>query len=709
MAWPGGTWQGKASGAIFPWKRLGPGVILKAKGDFPMSPREAEKIRSVTLLGASGAGKTSLAEALLFEAGATHRLGSVDEGSSHLDQDPEEIKRRISLSSKLQSLDWDGHRLYLADTPGFPDFLGEVLAPLASLDAAVIVVDATVGVDVATRELFEQALAYKKPLLFFINKMDKERADFERTLASIRELSRHAHPMALPLGSGQNFCGVMDLIQLTDYPIPESERGHFRSMQKLLIEEIAETDEWLFERMAGGEILTKVDVLPRLIQDIEDEEILPVLVGSSKPPQGIRLLLDTLTHLILAPDKLPAKEGKSPNGESETRNPHLAESPSAQVIKILSDQGVGDLFFLKVISGTLRHGSDLLNPRSGLTERMGHLFTFRGKERLEVQEASLGEVVAVAKLKGTRLGDTLSDPARPILYASPVYPEPVASVALHPKSRQDQEKLGLALGKLTSHDLSFHYRVDPEAGDTVVSGLGEVHLEVMLERLKSRHGVEVTLGKPQVPYRETVTRKVKVQGKYKKQSGGHGQYGDVWIEVEPLPLGGGFEFVDAIRGGVIPSKYIPAVEHGVKEAMQRGALAGYPLVDVKVTLCDGTFHSVDSSDLAFQIAGSMALKRGEEEAKPILLEPILHLEVTTPPEYVGAITNDLTARRGKIVGMRQENERHIVEGEAPMSELFKYSTDLRSLTHGAGHHRMEFVRYEPLPPQHYAKVEKRAT
>ncbi len=683
-----------------------------------MSPREAEKIRSVTLLGASGAGKTSLAEALLFGAGATHRLGSVDEGSSHLDQDPEEIKRRISLSSKLQSLDWDGHRLYLADTPGFPDFIGEALAPLALLDAAVIVVDATVGVDVATRELFEQAVELKKPILFFINKMDKERADFERTLASIRELSRHAHPVTLPMGSGEGFHGVLDLIdgraftyekgQPVEWSIPENEKERFQEMQKRLIEEIAETDETLFERLAGGEILKKEDVLPRLIQDIEDEEILPVLVGSSKPPQGIRLLLDTLTHLILAPDRLPPKEGKSPSGESEIRNPHFAESVSAQVFKIVSDSGVGDIFFLKILSGTLLHGADLLNPRSGATERMGHLFTFRGKERLEVNEASLGEVVGVAKLKNTRLGDTLADPSRPILYGLPNFPAPVISVALHPKTRQDQEKLGLALGKLTAHDPTFHYHVDAEAGGTVVSGLGEVHLEVIHERLKSRHGVEVTLGKPQVPYRETVTRKVKVQGKYKKQSGGHGQYGDVWIEVEPLPLGGGFEFVDAIKGGSIPSKYIPAVEHGVKEAMQKGALAGYPVVDLKVTLCDGSFHSVDSSDLAFQIAGSMALKKGEEEAKPILLEPILHLEVTTPPEFVGAITNDLTARRGKIVGMRQEKERHVVEGEAPMSELFKYSTDLRSLTHGAGHHRMEFVRYEPLPPQHYAKIEKRA-
>jgi len=332
---------------------------------------------------------------------------------------------------------------------------------------------------------------------------------------------------------------------------------------------------------------------------------------------------------------------------------------------------------------------------------------FQGKERKEIFEATVGEVVGVAKLKNTRLGDTLGDPMRPIQLAATEFPEPLLSLAIHPKTRQDQEKLGLALGKLAVHDPTFHFHVDPESGETVVSGMGEVHIEVISERLRSRFGIEVTMGKPHIPYRETITRKLKVQGKYKKQSGGHGQYGDVWIEVEPMPLGSGFEFVDAIKGGVIPGKYIPAVEAGLKEALQKGTLAGYPVVDLRATLCDGTFHSVDSSDLAFQIAASMALKKAEEEARPILLEPIMHLEVTTPADDVGAITNDLTARRGRIVGIGQEGEMHVVEGEVPMAELFKYASDLRSLTHGAGFHRMEFARYEPLPPQLFDKVEKR--
>ena len=679
-----------------------------------------EKIRSFTLLGASGVGKTSLAEALLFLSGASHRLGKVDDGSSLLDQDPEERQRKITLASKVQSLDFQGYRIYFADSPGFPDFAAEAAAPLAMLDAAVIVVDATVGVDIATQRFFQAAVAQKKPILFFINKMDKAQADFSRTLESIQSrLSRRAHPVSLPIGQGDGFRGVLDLIdgrafvyqggKAEEQAVPTEESEAFLAAQRRLIEEVAETDEALFERLAAGETLKKDDVLPRLIQDIEEEEILPVLVGSSNPPQGITLLLETLEHLILPPDRLPEKLGTHPqSGETEIRKPFVAESVSAQVFKVLSDPGIGDIYFLKIFSGTLRHGEDLLNGRNQASERMGHLFVFQGKERKEVAEATVGEIVGVAKLKNTRLGDTLGDSTRPIQYPTIVFPQPVLSLAVHPKTRQDQEKLGMALGKLSANDPTCHFHIDPETGETIVSGMGDVHIEVLAERLRDKYGIEISLGKPHVPYRETVTRKVRVQGKYKKQSGGHGQYGDVWLEVEPRPLGSGFEFVDAIKGGAIPSKYVPSVEMGVKEAMLKGTLAGYPVVDLKATLCDGSYHSVDSSDLAFQIAGSMALKKAEEEARPILLEPIMRLEVTAPPEFTGAITNDLSSRRGKIVGMTQEGDFHIVQGEAPMGELFKYATDLRSLTHGAGSHRMEFVRYEPLPPQLFDKVEKRS-
>jgi elongation factor G len=674
-----------------------------------MASLEPDKIRSLTLLGASGSGKTSLAEALLYRAETTHRLGKVDEGSSHLDTDPEEIRRKISLFSKIQTLSWQGHRIHLADTPGFPDFIGEVIAPLAVLDAAVIVVDATIGVDVAVKRLFQMAVRRKKPILFFINKMDKERADFAKTLESIREhLSKHAHPVALPIGEGPTFRGVLDLVdgraftyegeKAVEGKPPAAEEARFQEWQKKLIEEVAETDEALFEKLAAGETLKKDDILPRLIQDIEEEEILPVLVGSAVPPKGTALLLDCLTHLILPPPKLPPVEGVHPKtGEAEVRRGLAVESTTAQVFKIVSDPGVGDVYYLKLSAGTAKHGIDLYNARSQETERIGHLFQMRGRERSETAEATAGDVVIVPKLKSSLVGDTLGDPQRPFRLIPIEFPQPLLSLAIHPKTRQDQDKMGNALGKILSNDPSFHYRVDPEFAETIVAGMGEVHIEVITERLKSKYGIEVSLGKPHIPYRETITGKAQVQGKYKKQTGGHGQYGDVWIRMEPKGLGEGFEFVDDIRGGAIPAKYIPAVEKGVRDAMQHGILAGYPVVDFKVSLYDGSFHSVDSSDLAFQIAGSLAFKKAEQEARPLLLEPIMRLSVSAPPEYVGALTNDLAARRGKVVGMIQEGDLQVVQGEVPQAELFKYATDLRGLTHGAGSHQMEFARYEPVP------------
>lgn len=678
-----------------------------------MAAPDLERIRSFTLLGASGSGKTALAEALLYRAGVLHHLGQTD--TRILDTDPEEQKRNNTLLTKVQTLVWDKYHLNFADTPGLPDFIGEALAPLQVLDTAVIVVDATQGVDVATQMEFKKAVDHKKPILFFINKMNKERADFEGTLESIRKnLNKHAHPVALPIGSGEQFRGVLDLIdsrafvyegeEAQETPVPQEEKERFLKAQRELIEEVAETSEELFDKLAGGADLKKGDILPQLIRDIEEEEIIPVLVGNADPPMGTTLLLDTLTHLILSPDKHPKPMGQEGSAPPVPLKVHPFEPMAAQVFKINSDPGIGDLFFLRVLTGTVKPGMDLVNANSQSKERIGHLLVFEGKERKEVGEAVPGEVVAVAKLKQTNVGDTLCSPDRVVKVTPLSLPKPVFSLTLLPKTRKDQDKLGPALGKLYLNDPTLQFEIDPEFNETVLSGMGEVHLEVAANRLKEKYNVDLELGQPHIPYRETLTTKVKAQGKYKKQTGGHGQYGDVWIWAEPLARGAGFEFVNEIKGGVIPGKFIPSVERGVIDSMKRGQMAGYPVVDVKVTLFDGSFHSVDSSDLAFQIAGSLAIKKCEEEGRSILLEPITKLVVTTPAEFVGSITNDLTSRRGRITGLNQEGEIHEIYAEVPMAELFKYATDLRSMTHGAGSYRSELDHYEALPGHLVAKV-----
>lgn len=664
----------------------------------------AENVRSFTLLGAPSCGKTALAEALLYRARAIPQ----PEGGKVLDTDPEELKRRTTLAAKIQLIKWEDVEITFADTPGSSDFIGGAVAALQALDVAVIVVDATTGVDVATRQFYELAVRHGRPVILFVNKLDRENTDFQKAVASIRaNLTKKAHPFVLPLGSGPSFDGLINLVEgkaysfgdkIKEVPIPDAMKGEVAAAQAQLIEEVAGTDELLFEKLASGEDLTTEDVLPRLSTDVDEGEIVPILAGCATPPKGSTILLDTIRRYIK-----PAEQRKAPAVTSGGAPASIALGPNepalAQIFKVTSDPGVGELFFMRVVNGTLRAGDDLLNPRTQDRERIGHMIRFQGKDKKETEEACIGSVVAVAKLKHSQVGDTLAWPNKPVELAPIAFPNPVHSITVLPQSRKDQDKLGVALGKVTQTDPTVHTHMDAEFNEIVLGGMGEVHLDVVAARLRDKFGVNITLGQPHVAYRETLAKKVKAQGRHKKQTGGHGQFGDCWISVEPLPIGSGFEFVDEIKGGVIPGKFIPSVETGVRDSMKRGGLVGFPVVDIRVAVFDGSYHSVDSSDVAFQMAGAIAFKKCLELAGTVVLEPIMKMQITVLGEHVGAITSDMNSRRGRILGMDSVGDLQIINAEVAQSEVFRYSTDLRSMTQGAGTYTMEFARYEPMPAQ----------
>jgi elongation factor G len=678
-----------------------------------------DKVRSFTLLGAPGSGKTALAEALLFRAKVLPQI----EGGKTLDTEPEEIKRRSSVFAKIQSLVWEGHEISFADTPGGVDFVGAAVAPLAVLDAAVLVVDATTGVDVPTRQFYEMAIAHNKPLVIFVNKLDREGADFQRAVGSIRKtLTKKAQIVALPIVAGGVVEGAVDVIEnkavsFADKPkdivVPDDMKDEITLAQQALWEEVAGTDDTLFEKLAGGEELSKDEVLPQLVKAIAIGEIVPIVGGTAVPPRGASLLLDVVCQLLPSPDKLPAFTV----AEDGTKTPltlGVDQPVSCQVFRVTSDPGVGELYFLRVYNGTVRSGDDLLNPREKDRERIGHMVRLQGKDKKELTEATIGQVVAVPKLKHTFAGDTLCQANRPALMAPIPFPNPVHSVTVQPETRKDQDKLGVALGKLAQTDPTLHHHVDAEFNEIILSGMGEVHLEIIAGRLRERYGIQLTMGLPHVAYRETLTKKVKAQGRHKKQTGGHGQFGDVWITAEPLPLGSGFEFVDEIKGGVVPSKFIPSVETGIRDTMKRGGLVGYPVVDLRVTIIDGSYHAVDSSDMAFQMAGAIAFRKCLELSGTTLLEPIMRLRITVLADYVGAVTSDLNSRRGRILGMDAIGDVQTVHAEIPLAEVFRYSTDLRSMTQGAGTFTMEFARYDPVPaalvePIRVKQAERRKT
>jgi elongation factor G len=677
---------------------------------------DISKIRNVGFVGHGGVGKTSLVEAILFAAGATNRLGKVEDGTTTTDFDPDEIKRKISLGTSVAFCDWKGHRFNLIDTPGYGDFVADARAGLRVVTAAVIVVDAVAGVQVQTEKVWKYASEYGLPRAVVINRLDRERADFYRTLESLQKrLKGRLCPLQVPIGSEATFKGVVDLVimkallivdgKVKESDIPGEVMDDAKNWREKLMEAVAETDDDLLSKYleAGG--IEEGEMLTALGKAVGAGALVPVLGAAATRGIGVPALLDLLIKEFPSPAEAGAVEGIDPRTkQAVTRAPDPKAPLAAVVFKTIADPHVGKLSLFRVYSGTFKADSQVFNATRGSRERIGHVGWLQGKTQKQVESLGPGEIGVVAKLKDTLTGDTLCDEANPVVLPGIVFPEPAISFAIQPKTRGDEDKISTALHRMTEEDPTLHHHFDPETKQLLVSGMGQLHVETVVERMKRKYNVDVSVLPPRIPYKETVKGRAEVQGKYKKQTGGRGQYGDVWLRVEPLVRGGGFEFVDDIFGGAVPRNFIPSVEKGVRECMKRGIFAGYPVVDLKVTLYDGSYHDVDSSDMAFQIAASMGLQKGVVDAHPILLEPVMNIEVTAPSDNAGDVIGDLNGRRGRIVGMEPEGEVVSVRAQAPMAEMLTYESSLRSMTGGRGGYSMEFSHYEEVPAHLAEKI-----
>ncbi|MCK9374778.1 MAG: elongation factor G [Syntrophobacterales bacterium] len=675
------------------------------------------QIRNLVLIGHGGCGKTSLAEALLFGAGATSRLGKVDDGSSVLDYEPEEIKRKTTISTAFHHYQWKKHTVYLADTPGDDNFLADTRAALHVADSAVVVVDAVDGVKVGTEKVWETANHYNLPRLAFINKMDRERADFHQALKEIREvLEVQAVPIQLPIGREAGFKGVVDLISQKAYmaagggkveagPIPDDLKDEVEVLRGDLLNFAAESDDALIEKFLEEGELTSEEIYQGLRVGTLKGSFVPVLCGVTQNQAGAALLLDAINFFLPAPEDRGQIKGQHPTSGAEVAVDADPDGPlAAQVFKTVADPYAGRLSIFRIYSGTMAADSTILNANRAVPERFGQLFLLEGKGQKAVANLGPGAFGAVAKLKETVTGDTLTAEGKPLVLPAIPSSRPMVTFALEPKKQGEEDKVFSAFSKLIEEDPSLNLTRNAETKEILLSGVGSVHIEATAEKLKRKFGVEVNLKPPKVPYRETIKGSVKVQGKYKRQSGGRGQYGDTWLEMEPLPKGSGFEFVDKIVGGAIPRQYIPSVEKGIAEAKNTGILAGFPVVDFRVSLYDGSFHDVDSSDMAFKIAGSMGFKKGMEQANPILLEPVMKMTVTVPEENMGDIIGDLNGRRGRVLGVEALGKQQVITAHVPMTEVLLYAPDLISKTGGRGTYEMEFDHYEEVPPHQAEKI-----
>jgi elongation factor G len=669
--------------------------------------------RNIGIMAHIDAGKTTTTERILFYTGVSHKIGEVHDGAATMDWMAQEQERGITITSAATTCFWKDHRVNIIDTPGHVDFTIEVERSLKVLDGAVAVFCSVGGVEPQSETVWRQADKYGVPRIAFINKMDRIGADFGNGVAMIRDrLGANPLPLQLPIGKEDYFRGLVDLVSMKalvwndesmgasydEIEIPEEMQDEVAAAREALIEEVSSHDDTLMEKYLGGEELTEAEIKQAIRRGTQDVHFCPVLCGSAFKNKGVQTLLDAVVDYMPSPLDVPAMHGVHPDTGEALERPADDSAPFASLaFKIMTDPFVGQLVFFRVYSGIAESGTTILNSTKGKKERFGRLLKMHANKREEIKQVYAGDIAAAVGLKYTTTGDTLCDINKPSLLESMEFPEPVIHLSVEPKTKSDQEKMGVALGKLLSEDPSLRVRTDEETGQTILSGMGELHLDVIVDRMKREFSVECNVGAPQVAYRESITKSVEVQGKFVRQSGGRGQYGDCWLRIEPGEPGEGYTFIDAIKGGVIPKEYIPAVGKGAAEASENGILAGFPIVDVKVTCYDGSYHDVDSNEMAFKIAGSMGFKAGAAKAGPVLLEPIMAVEVVVPEEYMGDVIGDLNSRRGRIMGMEGRGGAQVVSSHVPLSSMFGYATDLRSSTQGRATYTMTFDHYDQVP------------
>jgi len=678
----------------------------------------SDNIRNIALIGHGGAGKTSFAEAMLFSSGATSRLGKIEEGTTVSDYNADEIERQISIHASLLHCEWNSKKINIIDTPGYTDFTGEVKCGLRVADMGVVFIKGVEGVEVGTEIVWNYTKEYNTPVSFLVNKLDNEHADFDKAVQMTRErFGSDVTIIQFPVNQGLGFNSVVDVLRMkilkfwadgsgkyTEEDIPADLKSRADEIREQLVEKIAETDENLLNSFFEKGSLSDEEISNGLKFGIKARKVFPLLCGAATRNIGASAFLDFLVEYCPSPVEQGEVIGMKPNSDEKVVIKPNGE-PVLFVFKSVSEPHVGELSFFRVYAGVVSQGLDLVNQTNGKSERLSQIFVMNGKDRKEVSKLVVGDIGSLVKLKDTHTNDTLTGKSLSVYLPKIKFPDPVISFAIIPKSKGDEDRISTGLHSLHEEDPTFVVKVDPELNQTIISGQGELHLNIAVKRLKEKYNVDVDVVEPKIPYKETIKGVApEVEYKHKKQTGGRGQYGHVWIKIEPKPRGTGFEFEDAVVGGVVPSRFIPAVEKGVLEAMQKGVIAGYQVVDVKVTLFDGSHHSVDSDEMSFKIAGSMAFKKGFREAKPILLEPIYDIEVVVPEEYMGDVMGDLSSRRGKILGMDAEGPFQVIKAQVPLAEIHQYATRLRSMTQGRGVHRRKFSHYEEVPREIAEKI-----